>query len=271
MSIFRKAARGILGTLLKPDSLEYIHDLEVGRKLQADPAFHESMERLSAFKDKHRGERCFIIGNGPSLNKMDLSYLKDEITFGVNKIYLLFDKLGFSTTYYVSINGLVIEQCAADIEKIKCPKFIKWEHRGYFPSAPETIFLRSRGVPGFYPDPDKEGLWEGGTVTYVNMQLAYFMGFSKVILIGVDHSFKNTDSPNKVVISEGDDTDHFDPDYFGKGFKWQLPDLETSEKAYRLAKEVYESSGRSIVDATQGGKLDIFEKVKYEEVIKKGG
>lgn len=269
MSIFRKTAKQILGTVLQPDSLEHIFDLEVGLKCQADPVYRESMRRLKAFKNKHTGERCFIIGNGPSLNSMDLSYLKDEITFGVNKIYLLFDRLGFSTTYYVSINGLVIEQCAKEIEKIKCPKFIKWDYRKYLVSTPETIFLRSRGTAGFYQDPDTQGLWEGGTVTYVNMQLAYFMGFSEVILIGVDHSFKNVKSPNKVVVSEGDDTDHFDPNYFGKGFKWQLPDLETSEKAYRLAREAYESSGRRIVDATVGGKLDIFKKVKYEEIIKK--
>ena len=40
-----------------------------------------------------KGDRCVIIGNGPSLRSMDLSSLKDEVTFGMNRIYLLFDKM----------------------------------------------------------------------------------------------------------------------------------------------------------------------------------
>jgi len=70
-------------------------------------ALAESNLRLAQYKDKHRGQRCVIIGNGPSLNKMDLSFLKNEITFGMNRIYLLFDKWDFTPTYYVSVNPLV--------------------------------------------------------------------------------------------------------------------------------------------------------------------
>jgi hypothetical protein len=49
----------------------------------------------------------------------------------------------------------------------------------------------------------------------------------------------------------------------GKGFKWQLPDLEGSESVYRLAKEAYEKAGRDVLDATVGGKLTIFSKLDY--------
>ncbi len=37
----------------------------------------------------HHGQRCFIIGNGPSLQRTDLTKLKDEFTFGMNRIYLV--------------------------------------------------------------------------------------------------------------------------------------------------------------------------------------
>ena len=109
---------------------------------------------------------------------------------------------------------------------------------------------------------------EGSTVTYVAMQLAYFMGFKKVILIGVDHSFVTKGEPNKVVESKGDDPNHFSGSYFGKGFRWQLPDLDRSEDAYRHAKVAFENSGRSIVDATVGGKLDVFPKVNLKDALK---
>ncbi len=88
-----------------------------------------------------------------------------------------------------------------------------------------------------------------------------------MVLIGVDHNFVTKGKPNTTVVSEGDDPNHFHPAYFGKGFRWQLPDLETSELAYGLAKQAFEADGRQIVDATVGGKLTVFPKVKYDELF----
>src|SRR5512139_2649265 len=67
------------------------------------PWRRRSRLRMAEYYNIHRGERCFIIGNGPSLNDTDLSKLKDEFTFGMNRIYLLFPDLGFTTTYFASI------------------------------------------------------------------------------------------------------------------------------------------------------------------------
>jgi hypothetical protein len=111
-------------------------------------------------------------------------------------------------------------------------------------------------------------VFEGSTVTYVALQLAFHMGFSEVILIGVDHSFNTKGAPNLTITSDGDDPNHFSPEYFGKGFRWQLPDLEASEQAYVMARDAYEKSGRIILDATVGGKLPVFPKVKYEHLFK---
>jgi len=97
----------------------------------------------------------------------------------------------------------------------------------------------------------------------VALQLAYHMGFNEVILVGVDHNFTTKGLANTTIISDGDDPNHFASNYFGKGFKWQLPDLEGSERAYRLAKDAYEKVGKRIIDATIGGKLTIFPKVDY--------
>ena len=110
-------------------------------------------------------------------------------------------------------------------------------------------------------------VWEGATVTNVCLQLAYHLGFKEAILIGVDHSFATKGTPNTTVQSQGDDPNHFSAAYFGKGFRWQLPDLETSEVAYRMARKAYEADGRKVLDATIGGKLDIFEKVDYESLF----
>lgn len=230
------------------------------------PRYRASLRRLSTYKNIHLGERCFIIGNGPSIKITDLSLLRDEYTFGMNRIYLLFDELNFLPSYYVSVNRLVLEQCAQEIAQLTMPKFIKWDTHRFIGEAKDLLFLLLLEKPGFHPDITK-GIWEGATVTYVAMQIAYFMGFSRVVLIGVDHSFQTKGKPNETVVSEGYDPNHFSPDYFGSGFRWQLPDLEVSEKAYQMAKNRFESSDREILDATIGGKLQIFPKIDYGQLF----
>jgi hypothetical protein len=87
----------------------------------------------------------------------------------------------------------------------------------------------------------------GDTVTYA-LQLAFHMGFKQVILIGVDHHFTTQGKPNTTIESKGEDPDHFAGNYFGKGFRWQLPDLETSERSYRMAGQAFAEAGREVLD-----------------------
>jgi 6-hydroxymethylpterin diphosphokinase MptE-like protein len=226
-----------------------------------------SIRYLAGFKDLHRGQRCFIIGNGPSLKQTDLSRLRGECTFGVNRIYLMFPELGFPTTYYLSVNSLVIEQCAEEIRLLPIPKFVSWRSRRLIRPTDDMAFLHTTySGPKFATDA-RGRLWEGATVTNVALQLAFHMGFEQAILIGVDHNFTTQGRPNTTVVSQGDDPDHFNAGYFGKGFRWQLPDLETSERGYRLARQAYERAGRQVLDATIGGKLAIFPKVDYESLF----
>ncbi len=227
-----------------------------------------SVRALRAIRNRHRGSRCFILGNGPSLNRTDLSRLRGEFTFGMNRIYLLFPQLGFPTSYYVAINTLVIEQCAAEIAALSPPKFVTWRGRKWLRGDRGCVFLDTdyTGPASFSADLTGR-VFEGSTVTYVALQLAFHMGFDEVILIGVDHNFATTGPANATIVSEGDDRDHFAAGYFGKGFRWQLPDLEASEAAYRLARRAYEDAGRRVLDATVGGHLTVFPKVDYRSLF----
>ena len=227
-----------------------------------------SQQALGHYHGLRQGERCFIIGNGPSLNETDLTRLKGEATFGLNRIYLLFPKMGFSTSYYVSVNTLVIEQCAGEIAELGMPKFLTWRGRRWTSQDDGVLFLDTDYTgPETFSSDIRRRVFEGSTVTYVALQVAYFMGFREAILIGVDHSFATPGQANVTVVSKGDDPNHFSPSYFGPGFRWQLPDLAASERAYRLAKDAYESDGRRILDATVGGKLNVFPKVDYDDLF----
>lgn len=238
--------------------------LSLPRRPSREELLAVSKSRMAAFQDIHRGKRCVIIGNGPSLNKMDLSFLEGEICFGMNRIFLIFDQWKFRPAYYVSVNPLVIEQSADDILALQMPKFLSHKGIKFFDAPHDLMFIDEHNKWTFAKDP-YAGMHEGWTVTFVAMQLAFFMGFSEVVLIGVDHHFVTPGDPNKEVVSQGDDPNHFHPDYFGKGMRWHLPDLERSEHSYHMAKEAFESSGRRIVDATLDGKLTIFPKVDYRE------
>ncbi len=261
----RRAARFTLGQrgydALRKRYLQYLE-----QQAENDPRYQAGIKRMLPLKDKHRGGRCFVIGNGPSLKDTDLTLLRNEVTFGSNRIYLLFDEIGFCTTYFLSVNRLVIEQCAHDIESLSCPKFIGWKARDLITFTDDMMFLLSRPGSAFHAD-ITGGICEGATVTYVALQVAYYLGFDRVILVGVDHSFTTRGKPHATVTSQGDDPDHFHPEYFGKGFRWQLPDLETSERAYIMAKEHFEKAGREIVDATIGGKLRAFPRVDYHSLF----
>ena len=226
-----------------------------------------SIRQLAALKDAHRGQRCFVIGNGPSLKKTDLTRLEHEYTFGMNRIYLMFPELGFPTSFYVAVNSLVIEQCAADIRTLPIPKFLSWRSRNLIEPTHDTVFLHTTYSGPKFAQDARGRLWEGATVTNVCLQLAYHMGFEQAILIGVDHSYSAKGKPNQTVVSRGDDPNHFDAKYFGKGFRWQLPDLDTSEQGYTMARQAYESDGRQVLDATIGGKLTVFPKVDYDSLF----
>jgi hypothetical protein len=236
-----------------------------------DSQFHpwrrDSIHKLNELRNTHVGERCFIIGNGPSLRNTDLSKLKNEFTVGMNRFYLAFPEMGFATSILLTVNDLVIEQCAQDIRALPIPTFVSWRGRKWIEPAENLHYLyTSYDLPRFNGNAAGR-LWEGATVTFVAMQLAYHMGFKQVILIGVDHNFTTQGKPNTTITSNGDDPNHFNPSYFGKGFRWQLPDLDTSEIAYSMAREAYAKNGREILDATVGGKLTLFPKVDYESLF----
>jgi uncharacterized Rossmann fold enzyme len=267
-----------LKRVVSPSVWHFVRDTyDAFRRIPEQPAAYlhpwrrESIKRLAMMKDIHKGKRAFIIGNGPSLKQTDLSKLKKEITFGMNRIYLAFPEWGFVSSYICVTNDLVVEQFVDDFNQLTIPKFIAWRSHGHFsgklPIAQLPTFVYTSYTGPRFATDARGRVWEGATVTNLALQLAYHMGIKKAILIGVDHNFMDKGEANKTVVSQGDDPNHFLPNYFGKGVKWQLPDLDTSEIGYRFAREAYRKAGREVVDATIGGKLTIFPKVGYDSLF----
>lgn len=224
----------------------------------------ENRENLKTYKNKYTGQKCFLVANGPSLKQMDLSFLKNEISFGLNRIYMAYEEMNFTNNYIVSINGLVLSQFNNEISELNIQKFLNWESRGKFPQKDNSINYIYKSFLGasFGTDLSKS-INPAATVTYAALQIIYYMGFSEVIIIGMDHNFqtKKKNRPNETEIrDEDEDKNHFHPNYFPKGSKWETPDLISSEYFYQIAKDVFDKDNRKIVDCTIGGKCKVFEK-----------
>ncbi len=108
-------------------------------------------------------------------------------------------------------------------------------------------------------------IYQGFTVTFVAMQLAFHMGFRDIALVGCDHNFATKGRANQAIASEAHDTSHFDPRYFSGGQKWNLPDLSGSEYFYTVADAHFSAFGGRIINCTVGGQLELFPRMPLSE------
>jgi len=223
---------------------------------------------LSLARDKHLGEIAILMCNGPSLNKVNFALIKSHTIIGLNKIHLGIKRFKISPRYYVAINRLVIQQCYQAIKTMPCIKFLPMElfAEGYLPPPPLSYFLKTENPTEHFHEDISLGVNQGSTVTYVALQIAFFMGFSKVIIVGMDHRYHFSGRPHEQREFTGDDVNHFDPSYF-RNQQWNNPDLATSEESYRVARWKFESAGRRIIDCTIGGACDVFQKDTLENAL----
>lgn len=250
------------------------------KTLLDDSNLEETKVRFLKLKEiiKNSGrDRVFVIGNGPSLKKTDLALLQDEITIGFNGIFL---HETFKPFIHIVEDHLVAEDRSKEISKYDCPVKIYPSYLGYcIPAQKNTIFINHLSRISYPVDTDFSASAEnitytGGTVTYTGLQVAASLGFKEIILIGVDASYevnnveRSTDYSTGVLTSKSDDTNHFDPRYFGKGYRWHDPNVHTMLQAYRKARAWAEENEVSIKNATIGGKLEVFQRKDYYSLFK---
>jgi hypothetical protein len=233
------------------------------------PLSRQARQKLKRYRNSHIGEKSVILCNGPSLNNVDFENLAQSkvFTFGLNKINLMFNRSDFRPSCIVCVNSLVIEQNKEFYNSTDIPLFIDSTAKKWIDYRRNITFLHSTEYSGSFARDCSISINQGATVTYVAMQLAFHMGFTQVALVGCDHNFETKGLPHKVVISDEKDQNHFDSRYFANGDSWQLPDLAASEWHYEIARNIYAHHARKIVNCTDGGKLEIFEKMSLADFL----
>jgi len=153
--------------------------------------FAQNDERLKALKLKYLPQKCFIIGTGPSIEKTNLKLLVGKNTFTVNEFFK--SKFYIPTSFYVVVTK-EIPRYYNDICNLGSILFMggnagRW-YLSEHPDKGNPIIIKDYGELDVWEDiPSdhiKQGFRGGGTVVFETMQLAGFMGFKEIYLLGCD-------------------------------------------------------------------------------------
>lgn len=239
----------------------------------------ELNKKVANLKNSYEGKSCFIIGNGPSLTASDLDAIAKAgyPSFAANSIFKIFDKTKWRPTFLVYqdqqiIDGLsdIFEELSHNCEKMFVRRDVYRQIKPNYVHSDKLVFprlvmhIRKDRYYDFSSD-IKKYAFDGCTVTYFSIQLAYYMGFKKIYLIGVDHNFPIMFDNNDNIIENKNIKMHCFEDS-PQIILNPARVLETTF-AYRSARRFLDSHGVKIYNATRGGKLEEFDRKKLEEIL----
>ena len=214
---------------------------------------------LERFKNKHSNERCFIVATGSSLDvgQVDILYDNREICFGVNRIYNL-ESERWLPDYYVAVDTLFLKKYHKEI--LAYPAKIKFVDEIMGDEKENEEFFKVHCVtddifqePPLFSEDVARVVYGGATVTYACIQIAVYMGFKEIYLLGVDCNY-----------CKGSNSNYF--------FREQKADVMNHKEdrmvlSYESAREYADSHGIKIYNATRGGMLEVFERVDFDSLF----
>lgn len=249
------------------------------------------------YKDKHKGKRCFILCTGPSIKKQDLKPLKDEFCIAVSMFALHQDYKIINPNYHVMAPWHTpflfddMEKKFIAISETRCKDTIiflghypyKYSYYNYFLKnskyKPENIRYINYGGStqiDMY-NYDKRSMWDltirpflPSTVLYSAIQLAAYMGFEEIYLLGADQNyFEYIDQQYSSNFYP--DVNRVDDSCVWRSV-WRSTEnmfyiYHTRWQQFGLMKKYLNSKNIAIYNATKGGMLDVFPRVKYDDVI----
>ena len=233
--------------------------------------------KIAAMWNIHTGKRCFLIGNGPSLTARDLTLLHErgEITFGFNRIYHIFPETPWRPDYYLSQDEKMLAGSADAVAAMNLPvKLIPaqalWYHGIEISGVTYFNILPQPGERaedyGFSADPAAV-VYNSTTCLYSAAQFAVWMGFSEIILLGVDHRFRVSRTNNGEIYVDPTVRDYFTEKYNPDADKLDVPNLEKSTTAFEAMKKACDARGIRVLNATRGGALEVFPRVEFDALI----
>lgn len=228
-------------------------------------------DKIKMLKNKYRGKRCFIVATGPSLTYDDLFRLKGEVVLGVNSLVKVLKDLPYVPDFLGIQDAGVYEKIGKEIEESsvshvfmtdslfekKCsqkkdPKYILYpKYNCRHSSHGDRRPLSS----GFSDDPSVV-VYDGYSITYSLLQIAVYMGFAEIYLLGCDCSYDVKSGKHHFV-----ESGFFDKTASSVG--------ERMIYAYVVAKKWLEKNRPDVhvINATRGGMLEVFPRKTLDEIF----
>jgi hypothetical protein len=239
--------------------------------------------RLSALKDTHKGERCFVIGNGPSLKVADLDLLKENgiFSFASKRISAIFehtqwrpDVWGVSDLDFISLYHEEMSELEGFIKLAPCQSILNLNlpirEAIYYP------FIQMDRTPCWFNQDVTRGVHFWGTITCKLINFAVYMGFTEIYLLGVDNSYPvKKDEDGRFTLDPSKDA-HFDKNYYKneKETKKAFSNIDDFEKSYQYMQQAYkdvkwfcDSLGVKVINATRGGELEIYPRTDFDHIF----
>lgn len=238
--------------------------------------FTDDAKIIRSLKDSKKGKDCFIIGNGPSLKVDDLEAITGIDSFASNRIYSIYENTNWRPTYYLAIdNNILGDNLAAIVEAEAGHKFLNYTIKKRIKNdvTQNTSFINIFGRYVIHPasyetkkinyDVSKS-FSLSYSVTGVAIELAVYMGYKNIYLIGVDHSYTNVITKDGVLRKK-----QGVKDYFGnlKSKTYSIQYLDAVTSYYAALDKHAKNHGSVVYNATRGGKLEIFERRNLDEVL----
>lgn len=237
-------------------------------------------DEILKYKDIYHGKECFVIGNGPSLRSEDLDFIKDNnyISFAANSIYRMYDKTEWRPTYVSVADEAIINDMDVINSLNKNEQQIFFTRSQFFFRATQmkckTIVLKTRysrkylDTPCFSVTINKE-IFDIASVTYFSLQLAAYMGFKTIYLIGMDNKYMYTQERDGRIVKNEKIEDHCYDDKSVSNLKHQAVPVWELDVAYTQALKASEEIGIRILNATRGGYLDTFDRINLDEIMER--
>lgn len=242
------------------------------------------LDRNEIFRDRHKGRRCFVLGNGPSLNQQDLSLLRDEITLVTNNFYrhpVLRET--WQPGYYFLSDPLYFDGTTVGLEEFSkmthaissAPFFVPHYARSFVDAtsalpADRTYYMATCGgtEEKWQETPDLTKTIPGAqSVVQLAIMVAMYMGCSPIYLLGLDHDWLSHGGQHLDFYSEAKAENQPQGNLPGWTYRSMMEAMLTMWNVYEMLARIARHEGIQIINSTRGGFLDVFERQSYESIV----
>ena len=226
------------------------------------------MNKISELKGSKEGHRAFLVGNGPSLKAHQLGRLMNEDTFAMNDIAAIFPETLWRPTYYVGVatafrrpkdRGQVLKGVTAARVAFMHKGFTLWGGQNcvYLNTFHEDLTFENVNVR-MWQDDMGVGVCKWGTSMYATMQIAAYLGYKELNLIGVDGHYTGDRAK-----------DYHSANYSGEAKIKTDPQAANRDHliAHLMAQINCMRLGVQVYNCSEGGRLSVYDRRTLREAL----